>query len=419
MEKEKKRQLIIKVCCIIASFCLWIYISNINNPIKTRVIKNIKVKMINTEMLAGAKFTLSPEQDFTVNLTVKGVGAEIYNIKAEQFNVVADLGAYAIKKGNNKLLVEIKDAPEDVTVLKNESMWVNVEVDDLRQKTVSIKPEIEGNTKNILAKAQEKEATIVGPGKFVDQVQYVKAKSKITEFEETTEVNASLEPVDNNGAKVKYVNIDPEFAKVTLIKQKVEKSKEVKVNLKTTGNLKESLKLVSTNLRTKYVTITGEESTIKKIDSIDTEPIDLSKLDASKKVNVKLKMPEDIVSVVNNVDVDVIIDSKKSVSKTLNIPIETLNLSKDYTAKLYSEKVEVTVVAKEDNIKLIKESDIKATVDLKEVKEGENEIEIKVEGPKNIEKIDKNPKKVQVTVEKKVDKTEAKNQEDKDVNKDK
>ncbi|EKX80053.1 hypothetical protein CFSAN001628_009408 [Clostridium botulinum CFSAN001628] len=33
-KKSKTKNIIVKICCIIASFALWLYIFNIENPIK-------------------------------------------------------------------------------------------------------------------------------------------------------------------------------------------------------------------------------------------------------------------------------------------------------------------------------------------------------------------------------------------------
>ena len=60
------------------------------------------------------------------------------------------------------------------------------------------------------------------------------------------------------------------------------------------------------------IEVAGDSKTIENLSSIDTEPIDLSKLTATKKMTVKLALPDGIT--VTNREVNVSIEVKKKSS---------------------------------------------------------------------------------------------------------
>ena len=51
MDKDGKQQFIIKICCVIAAFVLWLFITSTENPLTAYKIKNIPVQLLNTDTL--------------------------------------------------------------------------------------------------------------------------------------------------------------------------------------------------------------------------------------------------------------------------------------------------------------------------------------------------------------------------------
>lgn len=68
------------------------------NPIQTRVIPNVEVNLVNIENIEESNLALLPNQRFTVDLTISGRALDVFNAKAEDFRIEADMGGY-LKKG--------------------------------------------------------------------------------------------------------------------------------------------------------------------------------------------------------------------------------------------------------------------------------------------------------------------------------
>ncbi len=97
-KKSKTKNIIVKICCIIASFALWLYIFNIENPIKEQKI-TVPVNIVNKESMNEMELALVPKEASTVTLIIKGNVKDIYSVKAEDFKVEADLNSFGLKKG--------------------------------------------------------------------------------------------------------------------------------------------------------------------------------------------------------------------------------------------------------------------------------------------------------------------------------
>ena len=47
---RKEQTIIVKIICLLLSFGLWLYVSNVENPVRTHEIKDIPVEILNEEL---------------------------------------------------------------------------------------------------------------------------------------------------------------------------------------------------------------------------------------------------------------------------------------------------------------------------------------------------------------------------------
>ena len=97
MDKSENRTLIVKIICVLLSFGLWLYVSNVENPLRTYELKNIPVELINEDSLTNSKFAIANKQQFTVDLKLEGPSSEVVKVKKEDFKIIADMSTYALK----------------------------------------------------------------------------------------------------------------------------------------------------------------------------------------------------------------------------------------------------------------------------------------------------------------------------------
>ena len=78
-KKDKRQKIIVKLVCVLLSFGLWIYVTNIQSSIRTYTLKDVPVRLLNTKSLNQFNLAISPGQDFTVDLKIEGDSKYIFS----------------------------------------------------------------------------------------------------------------------------------------------------------------------------------------------------------------------------------------------------------------------------------------------------------------------------------------------------
>ncbi|QGU96443.1 hypothetical protein GOM49_16250 [Clostridium bovifaecis] len=239
MVEKSRKQLIVKICCVVAAFILWLYTSNDDNMSKTYKISNIPIEIVNEDYLTQAGLTLSPNQKFSTSLNVTGKPSEIYAVKPEQFKLVADLSVYAMKKGENRIPINIVRRPSgDINIINDGAMWISVEVDNYKEKTFPIQAQVKGDSKsgfhNDKPVIKPENVVVSGSERYVDTVDKVIADLELDNPDKNINLAVSLKAVDRLGKEVKEVRLTPNVSDVFV---SIQKTKSVGVNIKTTGDI--------------------------------------------------------------------------------------------------------------------------------------------------------------------------------------
>lgn len=400
---SKKKDLIVRLICLILSFGLWLYITNVENPVKDYKLNKVPVQILNADSLKEHKLVLAPNQSFYVSLNVEGPATDVYKITPDQFKINANLAGYALKKGENQVPVEIVNYPSNISIKNNNYLRVTIILDEYIEKSVPVKSNVKINTKQGYyageAQINPTTATVSGPSEYVNKVKNLVVDGDIKNADNNITINVPLKPVDEDGKEVQYVTIDPKSAEVTV---PLSKGKLVAVNVPVQGNLPEGLVLKEIVPLESKIELLGDESTLSSINTIDTEPLDLSKINSSTEVNLPLKIPNNLKVANNSKTVKVKVSVNKIITKDILKDIVASGLSEDLTAKLDPSKITVTVSGLEDDINNLKGDDISVTLDLANQKEGTVSLRPNIENKNNKIKIVKsNPESVNVIIEKK------------------
>jgi YbbR domain-containing protein len=399
-EKHKRQQVIIKVCCVIASFILWLYIFNVENPVRERKLI-VPVQMVNKDILAQSKLVSIGEENLSVTLNIRGNASDIYSVKPDDFKLQSDLSAYVVKKGDNKIPVEIKKSPGSIRIVNNENLWVSIELDELMQKTVSIKVVIEGKAKEGFYAVQPiisvKNVQITGPQEATKSVSEVVARCNIKDAYKDTNIIASLQAEDSSGNMVKNVSVKPDSIQVTV---PIKKIKSVPINVRIQGNLANGGTLKSAVSSPEKIDISGEENILYNINSLDTEIVDLSKLGEKDTVEVKVTVPKGVTLVNSNGIVTAKINFDKGIQKTVNLDIKTINVGNNYNVTMDTDKANVTISGLESTINDLKVENLDCFVDLNNLTEGEYDLPVTVNIPTGVLKVSQQPTSIKVTIKK-------------------
>ncbi|WP_160683293.1 CdaR family protein [Clostridium sp. C2-6-12] len=372
MDKVEGRTLIIKLICVLLSLGLWLYISIVENPLRTYELKNIPVELINEDAVTNSKFTIVNKQQFTVDLKLEGPSNEVANVKKEDFKIVADMSAYALKNGENTIPVQIISYPENINIKNNGFLGIKVNLEELIQKEFTIKSKVKVTFKeNIYEKEQSispSKISVKGGKSSVDKISEAVLIGEEKDVDKNSKKEYSIKFLDSLGNEVSDVESQQKTAELSV---SVTNGKLVPINLKTTGQVSAGFKLDGYELSKNNINILGDSQTIDKIKAIDTEVVDMSSLKQDHEFDVKLNIPEgiSIQNGENTIKVKTKVSKEENVTKNLSCNVQYTNLNEGFLVNSSKSTVNVVVSGIQSDLDKITSGNIKVILDLSNVKE--------------------------------------------------
>lgn len=370
---KNKQKVIVQLVCVLLSFGLWIYVTNIENPIKSYELNKVPVEIKNSDNLKSSGLTLSPNQNFYVNLKIEGSSQDLFSIDKEDFKISVDLNELVLKKGENKVMVRIEEAPQDIKIKNSTGLTIRINTEEYKTKEVPVKSKI-----NVISKSGYYVATpifspeivlVSGPESLVDRVTSVVAEAEESNAVKTIIKNYTVIPVDDNYKEVIGVQLSQKWVEATI---EINEGKTVPIKINVIGTIQNDLKLKSISSDTTEIGITGPKSILDSISEIGTENIDISQIKDNTSIEVKLKIPDGILihNGQNNINVNILVEKKKTKEFTINYSIigqqEGISIVPD------KNNITIEVIGFEDDINNLTEANFSAQLDVSQyTKEGE------------------------------------------------
>ncbi len=394
---SNKQKIIAQVVCILISIGLWVYITNIENPIRTYDLSRVPVKLINEDSLKESNLTLSPNREYYVTLKLEGQSQEIFNVERKDFEIEVDLSEYALNVGQKKIQVNIVDSPKNITIKNSSALAIDLEIEELVEKQVPVKSMIEVITKSSYyvgtPKFSPNVVTVTGAASIIDSVEYVMAEGQEENVEKTIVKNYIITAVDKDYNKVNFVELSQGWIEATI---NINKGKYVNVVVNTIGELSKDYKIIGMIPDIDTVELTGPEEILNSISEIYTESIDLSKITDTADIVTNLIIPEGVINSSQNA-INVSIKVEKTKTKEFNIIPSIIGIQDNVTMTTSNNNIKVIIKGYEEQLSKLKDENIKAVLDVsKFTEEGSYsespvvtiegiELDIEIESTSNIE----------------------------------
>lgn len=374
---NNKQKIITQAICLLLSMGLWFYVTNIENPIRPYELTKIPVEIKNIESLKSADLVLAPNQQFNVNLRLEGNSQDLFNIDKSDFKITVDLGELALKNGENKVAVNIEEAPSNIKIKNGNGLTITVKTEAYITKEVPVKSKIEVISKSSYYVAapvfNPQVVAVSGAESLVNNVTKVIAEGEETNATETIVKNYMLSAVDDDNNLIAGVELSQKWAEATIV---INKGKTVPVKINTTGTLPNGLKIKSITSNITDVSITGPQDALDNVDEIVTEYINLSEVNDSINLNVALGIPEGIV--INNGEHSIVVSIviEKIQSKEFTIDYSLIGNVEGISVISDNNKVIIKVSGYENILNTLTEANFKAELDVSEYTEAGEFIKI-------------------------------------------
>ena len=361
---KNKQKIIVQLVCLLLSIGLWIYVTNIENPIKSYELSRVPVEIKNADSLKDAGLALSPNQEFYVNLKIEGSSQDLFSIDKNEF---------VLKNGENKIAVNIENVPSTVKIKNSNGLTITINTEAYSTKEVPVKSKI-----NVISKSSYYVATpiftpetiiVSGPESLVNKVTKVVAEGEESNAVKTIVKDYIVTPVDENDKEITGVELSQKWAEATI---EINEGKTVPIKINTTGTLPSGLRLKSISSTTTEIGITGPESTLSSINEINTETINLSEIKDSTNIDVALGIPDGILihNGENSITVSIVVE--KVQTKEFTIDYSMIGQQEGITVVPDNNKVTITVSGFEDILNSLTEANFTAELDVSEyTEEGE------------------------------------------------
>ncbi|MTI68495.1 MAG: hypothetical protein FH753_18095 [Firmicutes bacterium] len=401
MKIINNKNLTMKIVALFFAIILWSYVMSEVNPKVTKVISNVDVKLLNEESLNTTNLQLMDAEDLEVTVKIEGRRNEIYDINNKDIKAKADIRGY--QEGEHKVPVKIEASFKDDKIVDYYPKEVLMKFESIIEKQYPVTIKTKGNIKKGYTKGKIKlkpdTVMLRGPRSVVNSVKDVIATINVEDAKKDIKTSVPFTILNGSDKEIGSLESKPEFVNVEV---DILKLKEVKVEAKIKGKPLPGFKITDISLKPNKIFIEGYEDKLKDINSIDTKSIEVNYFSDNFSKEVELIAPKGI-NIHNNKKTVVDIKVEKIIEKEFEYDSEDVvikNLKSGYKIDKTDtdNSIKVSIKGIESLIKNVNKEDIIPFIDLKDIKEGTQLVEIKIEKPKDIELSKINPENMELTI---------------------
>lgn len=380
----------LKLLAILFAIVLWIVVVNIDDPTQT-LSYTTSVNLENTSYLTSMdKYYEVLEGTNTVTFRVTAKRSVHDKLNGSDFSAAANMGKieYDEKTETYRVPVTIT-APQKYSKeieMANKQNYIELSLEDLSRTQKVIKATTKGSVTDGYALGDVKITSynvlkISGPASIVSQIDTVTAVIDVDNVD--TDVTDSVAPIllDADGNVVDTTKLTLSLSTVTISAQ-ILSTKDVPVQFSTSGTLEDGYMVTGISYQPTEVRIKGESAILNTINSISVPKevlnLDGRTTDLETDVDITAYLPEGTALVLNSDGrIEVKVTIEPIVEKSYQVPVDNIsleNLSDEYDCEYDAKYVKLTVSGSEENMSILKKQNIRGTLELTGLSEGEHKL---------------------------------------------
>ncbi|GGJ96049.1 CdaA regulatory protein CdaR [Lentibacillus kapialis] len=323
-----------------------------------------------------------------VAVTLEGsTGTLTATAQQENFDIYVDLEN--LEPGTHTVDLEYTGIPEElkvyiepktieVTIEERVSEQFNVAVDVINMDQLPKGYQV-GDSRT-----EPDQVTITSSKEVIEQIAIVKVFVDVSETAESID-NREV-PVNVYDARGNELNVRVEPENVNASVDINNPSKNVPVNVETTGELSNGYSLSSISPNADEVKVFGPNEVLQNIEQVSTEAVELSDLTESGTIDVELDLPNG-ASVPDSESVEVQVELEQTRTfEAVPIDVGYLGDGQDISfTEPGDQKMNVTVTGNQAEVSGLTAADFNVSIDAEGLEAGEHEVPVIIEGPDGIE----------------------------------
>lgn len=282
-----------KALSLLAAIILWSFVITNTNPMRSIQFREVPVTILNESELNERGYAIEQNDvNPTVNVKVQAQRSQLNSITPDDLAANAEIKNF--DEGIQTIRVKIT-SPSGVVIDEISPKEINVKL----EKIINMQKNVELNISNNLrddviiedTTITPEKVVVTGPRSKVNKVKKLIININDISLDSEGTSNLEINPVDENGDIVEGVSLSQGFANVSV---RVLTTKEVSIQLQTTGDVADGYTTSSTSLSNDKVVVKGSQDALNNLETIKTEPIDISNMKKSTEGKATLELPEGV-----------------------------------------------------------------------------------------------------------------------------
>ena len=390
LEKRKLNNPGLKIASLVAAILIWIVISNINDPIMTKTIKGVPVRVMNASYLESMGQSYKIREGYnTVTVKVKGKRSMVDELSLSDIEATADM-TEIVSLESSPITVPIRVAVGDGSglVITATPSTIQIDLEELISQDFLITatqnkttPEV-GYAVGQLTPSIEKVA-VTGPASIINIIDRVEAPVDVSHMNAGRKISTGLVVYDKNGAQLtetqmSYLRFEDDQKTVDVYVTIYRVVSDVRLTLAGyNGRPADGYQVAQITLTPSTIAVAGNEEALEKLArnrseiTLDRSLVDIANASASFDVrieNLGEYLPEGLILVTNASDTVVasveILPYNSKLIKAATAGIEKKYLAEGLNCVFSSAAVQVAVQGPDAGLSKLTASEIGLAVDL-------------------------------------------------------
>lgn len=363
MMKKITKNIIVKICCIVAASGLWIYVSASQNTVG-KLPGSIQIKALNVPSGLMAIYDVK-----TVDLKIMAEPAVWKQLNSDSFSAFVDLSS--LSEGTYQLDVKVTSSVPNVQIVEKSPDKVFVSLEKIETKEVTINKKIEGDAGlglvagNILLTPDKVVAK--GPKSIIDSLSEATAVVRLNGETEDFKKSFKLFAFDADGKEIDNIEFTPDQVDADITLVKAANSKTVGIKVITDGQLKSGFYISGIKTTPDSIDVVGTKQSLDAISYLETESVNIGGISDSFSRDVSIELENEIALQANSptkVKVTITI-GKYDASKEIYPRIEVKNLPTGYVVGSYDpNNVKAVISGSADILNALKPDTVVLQIDL-------------------------------------------------------
>ncbi|HIW51545.1 MAG TPA: hypothetical protein IAA10_11455 [Candidatus Blautia intestinavium] len=408
MKEKLMNNILLKILSLLIAFFVWLIVVNADNPIMTKSFVISDVQLLNEAYIdADGKMCMQDDEQQPIRVTIRAERKILDGISTSDIRAVADL-QQAVSLDTDPVMVPITAlcdgvSPENIQV-SPQNLSLHVEDKDTQEFVVNVTT---NNTRpdkayevGTLTSSPEK-IKITGPISLINKIDKVNAAIDVTDAVQDVTEETEVTVIDKNGepfsdSDMSYLNV----SKVTVTARLWKVRSDVRISAEYSGTPGDGYVAESVTTTPNVISVAGSSTALAALEEqnntiwIPADAVDISgkTSDYEEKVNISDYLPEGLkLTADSSEDLFIRVNILPEGSTVCEVPTKNItveNAPDQMQVAFDTAMIEVRVKKTSEDLADLKESDIKASIDLDGKEEGSYELPVEISLPKGYELVD-------------------------------